>query len=349
MKNKEEISTDHPKSMRDLFEKSAESNEQIKISSHLENLKFSNLSLTQKDIELLREINSDYESGGFPHLEDLGLDLSKSQEKALFTIQTILSQTNYKGNILPKIFNGVNDYKYKGEIPRLKVKIKDYLTTYGVNKCKTKRGYIEFSGKGRSIAVNALKSLANKNYPLIYSKTDFKKKEKTKILNWKPLLTIEYPYHKPLEQNEINLHPNQTDKNLGKLYYFIVTPSPIIVDQIEDFWMLKEKYLYQKIDEKYPKISKAVYCIVDYIIYKRWWSIRKAPNKPIYSELVLKRNFWNLSRTLRMNNYFMRKDKGKIINNLETGYKIAQELGYLKNHSRQNNEEILYFTANLQY
>jgi len=50
MRNKEKTSKDHPKSMSDLFEKSNESNKQIKISAHLENLKFSNLSLKKKTL-----------------------------------------------------------------------------------------------------------------------------------------------------------------------------------------------------------------------------------------------------------------------------------------------------------
>lgn len=263
----------------------------------------------------------------------------------MFTIQTILSENNYKGNIPPKNYNGVNDYEYKGEIPRLKVKIADYLNIYGVNKYKTKRGYCEFSGKGRSIAINALKDLANKNYPLIYRRVDsFEKKKEKKIRNWESLLTIEYPSNNSLEQEEISLHPNQTHKDLGKLYYFIVTPSPIIVDQIKSYWLLKDKFLYQKIDEKYHKISKSVYYLLDYIIYKRWWFIRKRSNKPINREPILKRNFWNLAKTLRMHNYVKKKDRAKIINNLEKGYEIAKELRYLEKHERKKDQEILYFT-----
>ena len=61
-------------------------------------------------------------------INEIGAMLSVSERKALHTIQTLYSETNYEGN-------------QRGG--KLRIKISDYLETYGVNKKTTKRGFKE--------------------------------------------------------------------------------------------------------------------------------------------------------------------------------------------------------------
>lgn len=95
-------------------------------------------------------------------LEVIGIDLTEAQNKALFAVQKLLHETDYKGNLPSKFYDGNNRFRFMGELPALRFSPAQYLEAYGVSKYQTSRGYMEFSGEERRQSLQALVDLVKK-------------------------------------------------------------------------------------------------------------------------------------------------------------------------------------------
>ncbi len=151
----------------------------VKVGLHPEQRKFGKRPEDQGRIfaELKSNIKKDAESFD---VEVVAIENTKAQNRALFAIQTLLDEKNYKGN-LPS--NKIRSYAFKKkiELPIIKFTPAQYLKAYGVKKYKSARGKSEFCCNEREIAKQALLDLASKRFLLIYERKYYVEVNKRRI------------------------------------------------------------------------------------------------------------------------------------------------------------------------
>lgn len=151
----------------------------VKVGLHPEQLKFGKRPEDQARIfaELKSNIKKDAESFD---VEVVGIENTKAQNRALFAIQTLLDEKNYKGNLPSKKIRSYA-FKKKIELPIIKFTPAQYLKAYGVKKYKSARGKSEFCCNEREIAKQALLDLASKRFLLIYERKYYVEVNKRRI------------------------------------------------------------------------------------------------------------------------------------------------------------------------
>ena len=238
----------------------------IKVSAHLEQLKF-----------------------GKAADATFGIELSYSQSRALFAVQKLLDGTGYVGNAKP-----VRLDSYDSDIPVLKIRTRDYLNAYGVRRHVTKRGKLEYSGEGRRVAIAALRSLANNDFHLVYMRK--LKKQKTQIDTAMPLIAL-----------------NEAKSRLT------IAPAPILIDQIQDYYILKPDNLYDTAD-------RTTLLLIEYLLY------HMARKKVRKKDLVVVEQPETIAGKLRLHRLIEERKPGELRQRLNACYQIAKELGYLSSY-----------------
>ncbi|SPN74180.1 hypothetical protein C10CP_0004 (plasmid) [Chlamydia serpentis] len=295
----------------------------IKSSLHLENQKFGRKPQTSSDSE--------------SKIEVIGLDLQTSHYHALSAIQKLLSATNYRGNAEGAYLSReTNTFKFEGIIPRIKFSRSEYLEAYGVKKYKTSRNKYEFGGKEAVISLEALYHLGNKPYLIVATRRRWNKGEEVvdRYQTFSPILRICEGWEglTPKENKALDEGPFinlVSTKHKG----FIIEPCPIIVDQIDSYFVLKPANMYQEIKLRFPNASKFTYTFLDWIVST---ATRKKMNNPTNKDWPdkIEIGFENLSYTLRMNRYITSRNWKKIETAINRCIEIAIELKWLIKHER---------------
>ena len=257
----------------------------------------------------------------------VGIDNTQSENLALFAIQRLLSQTNYKGNMEGKqLLNDENSFKFKGYLPFMKFTPAEYLEAYGVKKKQTSRKKLEFNSNERTEAIKALRELSDKKYLLYYERKYWKDgKEVLDIIKTvRPLFNIIEGYEAIDISERDEILSEQAEE---KMKFIVIEPCPALVDQIDSYFVLKPANCYQEIRLLVGKTSKHVPLFIDYLrteVTKREIS---AKGEEINWNLEI--NYENLAYKLRMESFILTKQLKRVKQTLDKCYKIATQLGYL--------------------
>lgn len=259
-----------------------------------------------------------------------GIDLTVSQAKALHAIQAFLSKEDYRGyeQIEIEIYSSPIQGSKKYTAPKLKFKAPEYLDLYGVTKKVTARGYMEYNRNERDEALKALRELHEVYHPIFYKRNYYTEKgeervDKIKLV--KPLITIIEGY-RGLTKLEDSL--TDSGEEVEKKLEFVVIPSPIVVDQIDNYFVLKHINYLEEIKKVVPKSSKFVFRFIDYLYAEAELRRRKK------EKLVIKINYEKLAYRLRMKALIETRQNKRVKKILSDCYKTALSLGYLKEEVR---------------
>lgn len=280
----------------------------------------------------------------------VGIENTQAQNQALFAIQKLLDQTGYKGNIKGNQLNSDdNSFKFNGTLPYLKFTFSDYLEAYGVNKKKTSRGKMEYNSNERSESIKALNELSQKKYIFYYARKYWKDgKELFDVIKTvRPIFNIIEGYE-AVEDSDINImNTGETSDSLNeKLKVIAIEPCPILVDQIDTYFVLKPANCYEEIKLLVGKTSKYVPLFIDFLraeVAKREINSRKND-----INWTMEFNYETLAHKLRMEGFIKAKQTKRIKQSLEKCYKIASQLGYLINYQtiKGSNMEIEQLSLN---
>jgi hypothetical protein len=279
-------------------------------------------------------------------IEAIGIEHTQAQNQALFAIQKLLDKTNYKGNFpSQKMTKYENPFLFSGDLPVLSFTPSQYLDAYGITKYETSRGKLEYSGEMRRQALQALVDLAIKQNLLIYKRIRWKngKESIDRIETISPLIKIIRGFE-ALTRAEDNLLDKQqaTEETDEKLKLIIIQPCPILIDQIDTYYLLKPANYYQEIKLLLPHASKYVYRFIDYLITQTELKRRKKEH------LKIKISSETLAYTLNMNSWIKTRNRKRIKDTLNKCYKNAKELKYLENYkiAQQGNQEMVELYLN---
>jgi hypothetical protein len=266
----------------------------------------------------------------------IGIDLTQAQGQALFAIQRLLQETEYRGNLPPEPYDGNNIWKFSGKLPVLKFSPAQYLEAFGVKKYQTARGYMEFSGEERKDALKALIDLAIKQHIFVYKRVYWEKTKKgqdqeriNRIETIDTLIKISRGWEALTKQEDSILDNGKTTRGTDdKLKVIFLSPCPILVDQIDTYFSLKRATCYQEIRLLIGYASKYVYHFVDFLLAEVAQREIKSKGKG-NQNWTIERSPETLAYNLRMNTWLKKKQWKQIRESLKKCYETAQKLGYL--------------------
>jgi hypothetical protein len=295
----------------------------VKVSLHAERQKFGEVP-KPKMLSLFEEFKAEAEEH---HIEVVGVDITATQDKALFAVQTALNETDYKGNLPPRSLDlRASPFKFSGSVPLVRLSLTRYLDLYGVGKRETARGYLEYNANERTEALKALRALNDKRWLLYYERRYWVDgRERFDVIKTvRPLLAIIEGYEALTRAERDSVKSGETSKEADeKLKTIVIEPSPILVDQVGGHFALKPANCYQEVKLLAPHASKFVYNLIDYLVYEA--GRKGSKGKP----LVVRIGFVELAHTLRMKSWIEKSQWAQIRGSLDKSYEIAKTLGYL--------------------
>lgn len=274
-------------------------------------------------------------------VEVMGIDVTSSTEKAIHAIQKMLTETNYKGNTTGEhIQTTGRGFNFTGYLPALEFTKSQYFEAYGVNKVITDRGTLEYSGYERKEAIDALMNLATKPCLFVYIKEKWveigsnrkngkprKEKRYDRVETISPLIQIKWGWEDLTQKESETVSKRETTESTEKKFTMAITPAPVMVEDIHNYFVLKPADLYTEISLKFPKSSKFTYRFID-------WLIMTAEEKARHRDKEsIKINYQSLGRTLRMDSYINSRNWKGLRKTLTSCYDVAIKLEYLQSYN----------------
>jgi len=289
--------------------------------------------LVRVSLHTSRQKFGKFEQKKLAALTNEGIVLSLSENKALFAIQKLLDNTNYQGNLDGKhLACEDNNFKYNGKVPRLEFTPAYYLEAFGLKRNKTARGYYEFNSNEREQAIKALHSLSDKKFKIVYERTNFEDKNgKTKktidvIITESNLIRIMWGIFGMTEAEKKKYDNNTfTEEELLDRATYGVELSPILVDQINGYFILMPNNLFDEIKEQLPKGKYSQYIP----LFIEWLIVTAEIQRRAKTGWKTEINFKKLAGKLRMDKLIKTRQWKRIKELLNECYEIARELGYL--------------------
>jgi hypothetical protein len=283
-------------------------------------------------------------------VETEGLDLTPLQYRAVHAIQTLLHQTDYKGNVKSQETN-IDEFHMISYWPLLKIKPTEFYAAFGCKKYNY-NGRNQYSSNEKNQAMKALRSLYTERFILYYRKKIFHKDRPPEIKTVRvnmPLIGIAADDFKPVKQSKVSSIVKSKDgsrkvtskTSKGRVTRLILQVSPIFFDQIDSYFMKKPLNYLLEIKEHYPKASKYVYNFIEYVL------TRAADLKGKHIQISKEK----LAVSLRMNGFLKNHQKKKLDQALKKCYNAALNLGYIKSYSTfkgKTMDEVEYIKINYE-
>jgi len=260
-----------------------------------------------------------------------GICLSASEHRALFAIQKMLDKTNYEGNV-PGVELEKQDstFNYAGRLPRITFTPVEYLEAYGLKKRKTTRGYMEYSSAERDAAIEALNSLSRRRFKIIYKRERFNKGEEKKIdpiETESELLRIYKGYFGLTSDEDKKLDMGDDIISENKLVIGVEV-CPVIVDQIDEYFILLPPHLHTTAKELAGKKKQSHYVT----LFVNWITLQiemQRRNKTSGAEIKI--GVEKLAGKLRMYKLIENRQWKKIREILDECFVVGRGMGLIEN------------------
>ncbi len=265
-------------------------------------------------------------------IQVIGLDLDTKHRRALHAVQTLLAHTKYKGNVEGRTLDGRNDFKFSGYLPKIKFTRAEYLEAYGIKKYKTTRGKLEFGGRESKNALSALQDLATKNHLIISKRVRYEKGNEfiDRIQTVSPVIRIYEGWENLTKKEDEELTLGLKGETVKRKHSgFVVEPCPLLVDQIDSYFVLKPADMYQEIKLRVPGASKYAYAFTDLILQTA--TLQKGKNKKTWPTSI-EFSIETLSYRLRLDGYIKNRKWKRIEQILNKCFQVAIDVGWIENY-----------------
>jgi len=250
-----------------------------------------------------------------------GLDLTTSEDKALSAIQILLDRTNYEGNI-PGDSVQLTGWKYDGLLPKLSMTYSEYYEAYGL----PKRGD-QYQGKQATEALQALRSLAQARR-ICYQRqrrvgTGRKSKTVYDVIRvTKPLISFAEGFY-GLDKEEADKAISGQELPLARKTKLVLEISPLLVDQIDTFYLLKPTALYKEIQALLPgkRPSRVISLFIEWLLTLN------------LSQISIQKR--TLAKNLRLDYLIEQRKPSLLDKRIQEALLTAKELGYLLSYEEK--------------
>lgn len=255
-------------------------------------------------------------------IETAGLDLTVTQDKALSALQILLDRTGYKGDGSREIESDV--WKWEGRIPRLSFTWSEFYEAYGLQKHGE-----QYQGRQIDEAKKALEEL-KEDFSFVYQRKKYEGTGKRRKVLYdairikRPLIQI-IPIEGFSDLTEEELEQVKAGAEVkAKLRrtQIQVEFSPLVVDQLDTFYLLKPTSLHQDLGQ----LLKGKRPPRTYSLFIEWLLTLDRP--------VLKIGKEKLARRMRLTSMIEQRKKALLETTIQDCLKVAKELGYLLNYSQ---------------
>jgi hypothetical protein len=277
-------------------------NRLIRCGLHLEIQKYGKqVDLTCPELKDQLESIAVAEDAAIRGMTRIGIGLTYAENRALFAVQYLLDQTDYRGSAKPVTLSVPNAYLFDGQLPQIEVTVAGYLHAYGLKRRQSKRGKQEFNAEGREAALDALRSLNSKEFLMAYDrKYGTEGNQRIEVIS--PLIRL--------------------SETGGKLS---VTPNPILVDQIDKYFLWKPADLYSQVLTGKDRTESF---FIEYLLYLFEMN-RRNGTRAVY---VVKRQTDVIAHAVKMNSLLEARQQSRIRGRLTDLYRRGVELGYLEKY-----------------
>jgi len=265
-------------------------------------------------------------------IEIIGLNLSASDNRGVHALQVLLDRTGYQGN-LPSVEIYSEAYLWQGSLPRLATTLSDYFESYGLKRM----GDGSYYGHEAEIALEALDSL-QKPRTVYYKRKRWIGEGKARkavldvIKTTRPLISITKGWQGLSQEEASRVLAGQEDIP-GRATRLVIEFSPLWVDGIENFYLLKPAKLYEEIQGHLGarRISKAVSLFIDWLL-----TLNRTPFT-IGKEL--------LAEKLHLDYLIKQRKRTEVDTRLQEAFQTAKELGFLLAY-REEPAGMMFFELN---
>jgi len=258
----------------------------------------------------------DTEEQDEPGIMVSGLDLSVTEDRALSALQILLDKTGYKGN-RPAVRADSPRYHWQGDIPRLSITLSDFFEAYGL----ARAGDGRYRGHQADEALEALRGLATEPRSIYYERPKWAGgKKRLDVIRIKtPIIKLaEISAWQDLEEDEAErVLAGEEVLEKRRATGLVVDFTPLLVDQIDSFYLLKPVTLHKEILDYLGKrrVSRSVSLFIEWLLTKNTATVR------IRKELLAER--------LRLQKYIKQRQWYRIDPLLQEAVETAKGLQYL--------------------
>jgi hypothetical protein len=271
--------------------------------------------------KIINSFRNDAEYQEIKDINVVGLDLTVLQNQALHAIQVLLDQTNYEGNMEPTYMNSPA-FGFEGYLPVIKFTPACYYDAFGLTKYKTKSGKNQFRGGDRENAIEALRSLFNRQFIICYTQKVYS--ENKKIKGYKKVhVKVFRKLFGDIEQREVE------DKNGNKyLQSIMMTMSPVFVAQLKSYTVAKPINYIQEVKKLSPRASEYVYRFIEHVLNQSRLNNKNG---------LVRVSEDALANQLRMDNFIKRRKGKEIRKVIEKSLEVAKGIDFISSYSIINN------------
>jgi len=245
-----------------------------------------------------------------------GLDLTGSQDKALSAIQILLSKTGYQGHRPGQQEVYSSAFQWRGTLPQLAIRHSEYFEAYGLSR----KGDGSYYGHQADEAMAALRSL-EESRTVYYERKHYEgRKRLTDIIKARaPLIKLtELTAYQDLEEEEAEqIKAGQDIPEKARARGLLIEPSPLLVDSIDSFFLLKPVTLHTEIQQLLgsKRVSRTLSLFIEWLLTKNTATVKAR------KELLIDK--------LRLTGYVERRHRGEAESKLQEAFQVAKELQYL--------------------
>lgn len=266
-------------------------------------------------------------------LEVKGLDsLSVSEDRALSAMQILLDRTDYQGTS-PAGLQYSEAFKAQFPLLELSVTYSDFFEAYGLKPSAAGKFAGQYHGGQVDEALEALDSLAQPRR-ITYRRQRWtgegKDRRRTNdvIVEAKPLLSIAKVYVDVSDQEASQLEAGQEPKK-QRARGMLITFSPLLVDGIDDFYLLKPAALHEQILALLEKkrVSRSVSLFIQWLLTldKQEWTISTD----------------RLAEKLSLYYLIEARHKARLEKQLAECYRTAKALGFLLDYQDRGDGHVV--------
>lgn len=260
-----------------------------------------------------------------------GLDLTVSEDKAFNAVQILLHKTGYQGNRPGK---QASSSGLQWTLPVVAVTYAEYFEAYGLEKA----GDGSYKGHQADEALKALRSLAETPRTIYYERKHYQGEGKARrqltdiVKSRAPLVRLEeLTAYSDLEQDEAEaVKAGQELADKIRSTGLLIEASPLLVDCISDFYILKSPALHREIQQLLgtKRVSRTVSLFIEWLLTKNTARVRISKDK--------------LIDRLRLTKSIERRHPEEAEARLQEAFQVAKELGYLRSYQESSTGMLLF-------
>lgn len=257
-----------------------------------------------------------------PAMDVIGLDLSVSEDRALHALQVLLDRTGYQGNLPGQEIDSAA-WSWRGVLPRLAITYTDFFEAFQLQRM----GDGSFYGHQADQALEALASLQQAR-TIYYKRKRWTGTGKARravydvIKTVRPLISVDKGWQALTEEEASRVLAGQEEIE-GRTTRLVIEFSPLWIDGIESFYLLKPVALHAEIQQILgsKRISKAVSLFIEWLL-----TLSISPLR-ISKELLAER--------LRLDYLLKQRKRTEVDKRLSEAFETARELGFLLSYQEE--------------